>query len=100
METAELAVTREEYLQHRIESNSIEILRAYLLKITDMTFDGHTVDNSLFCYIFGELLEEHPGLKEDIDKIYPEILICFDKYFHVCFLTKDIGDVRVLKMIY
>lgn len=78
------ALDKEQYLYYRVNNEQIEILRAYFNHCTN-----YDIDDENFLVVMSSVLEDHPGLKEDLDKIYPEIIACFDIYFNVCFLTVD-----------
>lgn len=88
-------ITREQYIEWRQNNDQAEILRAWFNRKSHFQ-----VDTANFFAIMFNVLEDHPGLQEDIDARYKEILLFYDKHFGINFLTKDYGDTRVLIMAY
>lgn len=84
-------ISREDYLHYRQSDDAGQILRAYFNNQT-----GLFISIGDFLSVMKGVLEEHPGLEEDIDKSYPEICRCYDKALHINFLTVDMNNQRIL----
>lgn len=91
------AISREEYLEYRVQNEQLEILKAYF---NHANTSGFVLDTPNFATVMAEVLGEHPGLQEDIDKMYPAILTGFDKIFHIVFLTRTLGGERILLLAF
>lgn len=78
---------RNEYLKYRQEDNQAAILTAYFVERTEQP--GITTEN--FIELMFQAIEDDRNLQERIDKMYPEILQYYDKFFSLCFLIKDYG---------
>lgn len=79
----ENTLTRELYVQYRNDGNRDEILRGYFNAVTD-----YDVDYGQFMLIYYQVMDDYPGLEEDISTIYPDIVKYFDKAFNLVFLTQ------------
>ncbi len=91
----ETTVKREEYIKHRVENDQLNILRCYFNHCSKLD-----VEITPFNYIMDSMMEEHPGLEEDITKNYEQILRGFDVFFQINYLVKLEDEKRVLLLAY